>query len=149
VLLLAGSVSGWELVLSLSAAVGYGALGGLVTEALFFWQQLRAWQQARHQAASGKKPRPTFASFVDPLPDGLVAVTRAALGCAAGWLLRSELSGTYAALIVGASAPALLASLGKATSMAGVLGEAERGGPIAPASPVVAGTGDSWPEAGA
>jgi len=108
-------------MISLSVAAGYGALGGLVTEALSFWQQLRTWQQARHQAISEKKPKPQFGSFVDPLPDGLVAVTRAALGCATGLLLRSEVSGTYAALIVGASAPALLASLGKATTLAWVL----------------------------
>lgn len=134
-------------MLSLSAAIGYGAVGGLVTEALYFWQQLRAWQQARRRAASEKKPRPGFASFVDPRPDALVAVTRAVLGCIAGWLLRSEVSGMYAALIVGASAPALLAGLGKATTLPGVLRAADVSGPTDPASPVLAGTGDSRPEA--
>jgi hypothetical protein len=129
-------------MISLSAAVGYGALGGLVTEALFFWQQLRAWQLACHQALPKKKPRPTFGSFVDPFPDLSVAVTRVALGCAAGWLLRSEISGNYAALIVGGSAPALLASLGKATTLGGVFRETEEeaGNPAVPASPVHTGT---------
>jgi hypothetical protein len=131
-------------MLSLPAAAGFGALGGLVTEALFFWQQLRAWQQARHQAAPRKKPRPAFASFIDPLPDALVAITRAVLGCAAGLLLRPEVSGTYAALVVGASAPALLASLGKATTLRGVFKAAEASDPAS-----LTATGDSQPEVGA
>jgi hypothetical protein len=134
-------------MLSLSAAMGYGAAGGLVTEALYFWQRVRAWQQARHGLVPDKEPRPRLASFVDPFPDALVAVTRAALGCVAGWLLRSEVSGMYAALIVGASAPALLASLGKATTLPGVLNAGDQAGPADPTSPALAGTGDSRPEA--
>ena len=129
-------------MLSLSLAAGYGALGGLVTEALFVWQQLRAWQEARHRAASEKKTRPAFASFVDPFPDVLVAVSRAALGCVAGLLLRPEVSGIYAALVVGASAPALLASLGQATTVAGVFRAEEVNDPAVP------GTGDAQLEAG-
>ena len=98
---------------------------------------LQAWQQARRQAASKRKPLPTFASFVDPFPDALVAISRAALGCVAGLVLRSEVTGFYAALIAGASAPALLASLGRATTPAEVF-RAE-----------VAGTGDAQSGAGA
>ncbi|HXL92975.1 MAG TPA: hypothetical protein VN969_28945 [Streptosporangiaceae bacterium] len=54
----------------------------------------------------------------DPVPDLAVAFTRALLGCAAGWLLHDEITGMYAALAVGASAPGLLAGLGKATTPA-------------------------------
>jgi hypothetical protein len=134
-------------MLSLSAAAGYGATGGLVTEALFAWRRLRDWQDARHQAVSEKKPRPAFASFVDPLPDSLVAATRAFLGCIAGLLLRPEVSGIYAALIVGASAPSLLASLGKATTLTGVFRAGEASESAVPANPALASTGDAPPEA--
>jgi hypothetical protein len=123
-------------MLSLSAAAGFGALGGLVMELLSVWQRLQAWQQARRLAAPKRKPLPAFASFIDPFPDALVVVTRAALGCVAGLVLRSEITGLYAALIAGASAPALLASLGKATTPV----EALRAG--------AAGTGDAQSGAG-
>lgn len=139
-------VSGWGLMLSLSAAMGYGAVGGLVTQALHFWQQVQAWQQARHGLAAQNKPLPRLASFVDPPPDALAAVTRAGLGCIAGWLLHAEVSGMYAALIVGASAPALLAGLGKATTLPGVLEAGDIGGPTDPVSPILTGTGDSRPD---
>jgi hypothetical protein len=89
-------------------------------EAVVMWQRLQAWQQARHRAISDGKPRPAFKEFIDLPPDIAVAITRAVLGCAAGWLLRTEVTGIYAALTVGASAPALLASLGRATTMAEV-----------------------------
>ena len=119
-------------MLSMSAAAAYGALGGLIIAVLEVWQDLRTWQLARHQAAREKKPRPAFDGFTDPV-DLLVAVTRAALGCVAGLLLRSEVSGIYAALIVGASAPALLATLGRAMTIADVFraeGASDTGAPV-------------------
>jgi hypothetical protein len=96
----------------------YGAAGGLIIEAVDMWGRLHAWQQARHLARSRNRPLPSFTRFVDPVPDLAVAFTRALLGCAAAWLLHDEITGTYAALAVGASAPALLAGLGKATTPA-------------------------------
>jgi hypothetical protein len=103
-------------------AVCYGAVGGLVTEAVDMWGRLRAWQQARHVARSRNRPLPSLTRFIDLGPDLAVAFTRALLGCAAGWLLHDEITGMYAALAVGASAPALLAGLGKATTPAEAIG---------------------------
>jgi hypothetical protein len=94
-------------MLSWSAAVVYGAAGGLVVELVTMWRQLLRWQQARHEAMSRGKPRPGIKNYVDPGPDALVALTRAALGCVAGLCLRTEVTGIYAALTVGASAPAV------------------------------------------
>ena len=65
---------------------------------------------------------PAITRFIDPGPDLTVAFTRAVLGAVAGWLLRGQITGIYAALTVGASAPAVLATLGKATTPAGALG---------------------------
>jgi hypothetical protein len=99
-------------------AICYGAVGGLITEAVDMWGRLRAWQQARHTARTGKMTPPPVTRFIDPVPDVAVALTRTLLGGAAGWLLHQEITGMYAALAVGASAPALLAGLGKATTPA-------------------------------
>lgn len=107
-------------MLSWSAALSYGAAGGLIMEVVVMWRQLQAWQHARHQAMSKGNPRPGIKDYIDPAPDMVVALTRTVLGCAAGCLLRTEVTGMYAALAVGASAPALLASLGKATTIAEV-----------------------------
>lgn len=103
-------------MLSLYTAIGYGAVGGLTVEALVTWKRLIAWQDARHSALAARKVAPTLSQYIDPLPDLLVAVSRAALGCGAGWLLRGEMTGVYTAVAVGASAPALLAQLGRAKS---------------------------------
>lgn len=133
-------------MLSWYAAAVFGAVGGLVVEAVFTWRRLSAWQHARH-AAVGAKERPRLREFIDPAADLSVALTRAALGAIAGLLLRSEVTGIYAALTVGASAPALLASLGRATSItgAGSPGEPLDGAP--PRGPELARVPDAHPDA--
>jgi hypothetical protein len=107
-------------MLSWPDAVVYGAIGGLVIEAVFTWQRVHDWQQARHAARRGRSSLPTITAFVDPGPDLLVGVSRAMLGAVAGWLLHGEVTGVYAAVTVGASAPAVLATLGKTTSPSGL-----------------------------
>lgn len=102
-------------------AAACGAGGGLVAEAVITYGRLSAWQQARHSARAAAEPPPRIGAFVDPLADSLIALLRVGLGCAAGWLLHTEVNGMYAAVTVGASAPVLLAQIGRATSTAGVL----------------------------
>jgi hypothetical protein len=92
-------------MLSLTAAVGYGAVGGLIAEVIVVWRWLDAWRQARRTAITRRKQPPAITRFIDPGPDLAVALTRAALGAVAGLLLRGEITGMYAALTVGASAP--------------------------------------------
>lgn len=132
-------------MLSWYAAAVFGAAGGLVLEAVFTWRRLHAWQHARHCAA-GTTERPRLSQFIDPAPDLSVALTRAALGAIAGLALRSEVTGIYAALTVGASAPALLASLGRATTIteAGSHGEPLDGAP--PRGPALARVPDARQE---
>ena len=108
-------------MLSLSAAVTYGAVGGLITEASLMSRWLEAWRQARHEAVTHRKKRPGLTMFIDPVADLAVALTRAGLGAVAGWLLHDQLTGVYAALTVGASAPAVLAALGRAVTPASAL----------------------------
>ncbi|MFD0374567.1 hypothetical protein [Streptomyces sp. NPDC127112] len=98
-----------------------GAGGGLIAEAVVTFGRLHAWQQARHAARASTSPLPAFGAFVDPLADSLSALFRVALGGAAAWLLHAEVTGVYAAVTVGASAPALLAQVGRASTAADAL----------------------------
>jgi hypothetical protein len=104
-------------MLSWYAAVGYGAIGGLIVEAVVFWGRLHAWQEARHQTLATDKPKPTLREFVDPGPDLAVAATRALLGCVMGALLHSQLTGIFAAVAVGAAAPSLLTQISSRTNL--------------------------------
>ncbi|MFD9869081.1 hypothetical protein ACFXI8_26530 [Streptomyces niveus] len=103
----------------LSGAEGalYGAGGGLVVEAVVTFGRLHAWQQARHAARVAAESLPKLGTYIDLPADSLAALFRLVLGCAAGWLLHGELGGMLAAVAVGASAPAVLAQMGSATTV--------------------------------
>ncbi|MFJ9714148.1 hypothetical protein [Streptomyces sp. NPDC101234] len=108
-------------------AAAYGAGGGLIVEAVVTYGRLHAWQQARHEARMADDQLPRVGKFVDPPADSLAAFFRVMLGAAAGWLLHAEITGVYAAVTVGASAPALLAQLGRATTATDALRGEPRG----------------------
>ncbi|MFI8997355.1 hypothetical protein [Streptomyces sp. NPDC053542] len=99
----------------------YGAGGGLVVEAVVTFGRLHAWQQARHAARAAAEALPRLGTYIDPPADSLAALFRIVLGGAAGWLLHGELAGVFAAVAVGASAPAVLAQMGSATTVAEAL----------------------------
>ena len=104
-------------MLSWYTALGYGALGGLIVEVIAVWHQLRAWQEERRAAIGAGMAGPKlFGRFIDLGPDVAVALSRVILGCGAGWLLHAEVTGAYAAVAVGASAPAFLSHLGRASA---------------------------------
>jgi hypothetical protein len=108
-------------MLTWAEAAVCGAGGGLIVEVVVTFGRLRDWQQARHAARATAGQLPRIGKFVDPLADSLAALFRVALGCTAAWLLHEEVTGVYAAVTVGASAPALLAQLGRATTTADAL----------------------------
>lgn len=114
-------------------AVASGAVGGLIAEVAVTYGRLRSWQGARHAARASEAPLPPLGRFVDPLADSLAALVRVALGGAAGWLLHTEVTGFYAAVAVGASAPALLAQIGRAATPEAAL---RARGEVSPAEPV-------------
>ncbi|KOV13078.1 hypothetical protein ADK60_31085 [Streptomyces sp. XY431] len=116
-------------------AVVAGAGGGLIAEAVVTYGRLRSWQEARHAARATEDPLPPLGRFVDPLADSLAALVRVALGGAAGWLLHTEVTGIYAAVTVGASAPALLAQIGRATTPTQAVRRPGEAVPDAPAAP--------------
>jgi hypothetical protein len=133
-------------MLSLSAAIGYGAAGGSAAEAVVVWGRLHAWQLARHAALADGMALPPFTRFIDLGPDLAVAFTRVLLGCMAGWMLHGQVEGMYAALMVGASAPALLASLGRAATPAGVVEHVPAQGTNWPHEPVMSQSPNSRSE---
>jgi hypothetical protein len=96
----------------------YGAIGGGLIEALVFNSRLLAWQAARRRAREARRQRlPPLRAYIDPPADVAAALSRILLGALAGWLLRSQITGLYAAVAAGASAPALLRQLGSARSV--------------------------------
>ncbi|MFF8772937.1 hypothetical protein [Kitasatospora sp. NPDC015120] len=124
--------AGDGLMLTWIEAVASGAGGGLIAEAVVTYGRLHSWQQARHTARAAAAPLPPLGRFVDPLADTLAALARVALGGAAGWLLHTEVTGVYAAVTVGASAPALLAQIGRATTPAEAQRAPAGAAPVAP-----------------
>ncbi len=100
------------------SAIGFGAIGGGVIEALGFYGRVSAWQSDRHRARAANEPQlPLFRQYIDTTADTVAVVTKILLGACAGWLFHSEVTGMYAAVAVGASAPVLLGRLGAAQSV--------------------------------
>jgi hypothetical protein len=100
-------------------AVGLGACGGAIVEGISAWGNVIAWQKARHQALASARPKlPSLTRYIDPVADGLVALTRLILGALAALLFHAQVTGSVAIIAVGASAPALLRQLGTARSIA-------------------------------
>jgi hypothetical protein len=100
--------------LDVGIAIALGATGGAIAEAVDRWADLADWQRARHAARQKQEALPKVTKYIDPIADGLVALTRLAMGAVVGWLFHNEISGVSAAIAVGATAPALLAQVGAA-----------------------------------
>lgn len=99
-------------LLTLLAAVG-GSLRGF----LELYRQTMAWQAARHkhrERAGKRKDRPAFSAYYDLVADPVAAMFHTLLGAGAGALFAAldQISSSWAAVVVGASAPALLTQLG-------------------------------------
>jgi hypothetical protein len=117
-------------------AMGYGAIGGMVVEVVVSSERILAWNNARHQAirrTAGQPP--ALGAYVDPLSDLAAGVTRVLLGALAGWLFHPQVTGAYAAIAVGCSAPTVLRQLG-ASSLATKLDMGESV-PLPAATPVL------------
>ena len=109
--------------MDLTMSITYGALGGLVVEAVVLHGRIEAWRVARLRIREGNKRRklPRLDRYVDPQADTLAAISRLLLGAVAGWLLAAQVTGGLAAVTVGATAPALLRQVGSARTVHAVL----------------------------
>ncbi|GGY93498.1 hypothetical protein GCM10010365_10170 [Streptomyces poonensis] len=80
--------------------------------------QVMAWRAARHEhrtkAEQSEEP-PRLRDYFDALPDIVAVVGNAALGAITAGLfaIQGQISGAYAAIAVGLSAPALLFQIGQ------------------------------------
>lgn len=97
-------------------AMTYGAIGGAVVEVVVSSDRVLAWNAARHQALAHQPATavPALTAYLDPLSDIAAGVTRILLGAVAGLLFHSQVTGAYAAIAVGCSAPTVLRQLGSA-----------------------------------
>ncbi len=94
-------------------AVMLGVAGGAIVQLIALWSSMTTWQKARHDLLmDGIRPLPSLTSYIDPLADTLVALTRLCMGALAGLMFHDQITGITAAIAVGAAGPALLAQFG-------------------------------------
>ena len=99
--------------MGLPDAVMLGGVGGAIVQLMALWGSVTVWQKARHDLLmDGIRPLPSLTSYIDPLADTLVALTRLCMGALAGLMFYDQITGVTAAIAVGASGPALLAQFG-------------------------------------
>jgi hypothetical protein len=134
---------GWDRIeamrLSLATFALLGAVGGSLRGLIDLYTQIARWHLARRAHRSSRGPDsaiPRLTDYVDVVPEVVAGVVHIALGAAAGALFggTGQVAGAYAAVLVGASAPALLMQLGQIKS----LGDAVTGYP-APAAEIPQG----------
>lgn len=95
-----------------------GALGGSLRGVIDLYASTMSWQSARREfrlnPPQDTQDPPVFSAYFDPLADSISAVVHTILGGIAALLLgiSGQITGAYAAVVVGISAPALLAQLG-------------------------------------
>lgn len=124
-----------------------GAAGGSLRGLVDAYNQVVAWQAARRDhrrsPATPGRPLPRLGEYVDPVPDSVATAFHMALGAAGAAMfgLSGQITGAYAAIAVGISAPALLTQLGRVQSVSeAVTGAALPAG--APEPPRLAGVPD-------
>jgi hypothetical protein len=99
-----------------------GAAGGSVRGLIEIYNHFTHWRAARHQfrqqqrsGAAEASAAPQLASYLDAVPETVALVIHTSLGAGAGFLFTAtgQVTGAFAAIVVGASAPALLTQLGQ------------------------------------
>jgi hypothetical protein len=96
-----------------------GAAGGALRGALDAYNRFLDWQLDRRvhrQLPAGHEAAPPqFRDYFDPVADPVAAVVHSAMGAGAAVLFGTtgQVSGAYAAVVVGISAPVILAQLGR------------------------------------
>ena len=92
-----------------------GAAGGALVEALGIFRWLSVWQaERRTEAGRVMGEPPSLRSYVDVPVHVWLTVLRASLGAAVAALFgaNGQISGVYVAVVLGFSAPSVLAQLG-------------------------------------
>lgn len=121
----------------------WGAGGGGLFECLAIFNRCREWQVARRTPIGRVKANPPkLEVYLDVRAHLLIAFFRMALGAGVATLFGTsgQISGSYAAIVFGLSAPALLANLGNIPQVADAISRSS--GESATQRPAV-GTGNS------
>ncbi|MFG3208312.1 hypothetical protein [Streptomyces tendae] len=107
-----------------------GAAGGALRGLLDVYSRFLDWQadrRANRQLPTGQGGEaPRFQEYFDPVADPIAAVVHSAMGAGAAVLLGTtgQVSGAYAAVVVGISAPVILTQLGRVQSVGDAVGGA-------------------------
>lgn len=100
-----------------------GAAGGALRGLLDAYGRFLDWQadrRANRQLPTGQEGEaPRFQEYFDPVADPIAAVVHSAMGAGAAVLFGTtgQVSGAYAAVVVGISAPVILTQLGRFQSV--------------------------------
>ncbi|MFL9654124.1 hypothetical protein ACJ7VE_10450 [Streptomyces sp. PB17] len=114
-----------------------GAAGGALRGLLDVYSRFLDWQadrRANRQLPTGQESEaPRFQEYFDPVADPIAAVVHSAMGAGAAVLLGTtgQVSGAYAAVVVGISAPVILTQLGRVQSVGDAVGGAPQTGTAA------------------
>lgn len=106
-----------------------GAAGGAVRGLIYLYDQVSRWRSdRRHHRARLRTRRtraapPKFSEYIDIVPEVVAGSFHAVLGAATGLLLGAtgQITGAWAAIVVGVSAPALLTQLGRTRTIQNVV----------------------------
>lgn len=104
-----------------------GAAGGVLRGLLDVYARFLDWQsdrRAHRRLPSGQEDEPPrFQQYFDPVGDPVAAVVHSGLGAAAAVLFGTtgQISGAYAAIVVGISAPVILTQLSRVQSVSDAL----------------------------
>ncbi|MET9387687.1 hypothetical protein ABZY09_43470 [Streptomyces sp. NPDC002928] len=111
-----------------------GAAGGALRGLLDAYNRFLDWQSdrsAHRRLPAGQEGEASrFQEYFDPLADPIAAVVHSAMGAAAAVLFGTtgQVSGAYAAIVVGISAPVILTQLGRVPSISDVVNGAPQAG---------------------
>lgn len=125
-----------------------GAVGGVLRGVVDLYIKFANWRSDRgaHQREQlSEHARPRLTQYFDPPVDLAAAGVHSVMGAGMAVLFGTtgQISGPYAAIVVGASAPVLLTQLARIQSVSEALGGGQTGpGPADPSVGVAAGTAE-------
>ncbi|MFD5496146.1 hypothetical protein ACFWH4_25425 [Streptomyces sp. NPDC127091] len=121
----------------MSMLILLGAAGGALRGLLDAYNRFLDWQsdrRAHRQLPTGQENEaPKFQDYFDPVADPIAAVVHSTMGAGAAVLFGTtgQVSGAYAAIVVGISAPVILTQLGRVQSISDAVNGAPQAGTVA------------------
>jgi hypothetical protein len=120
-----------------------GAAGGSLRGFMDAYSQVMTWRTARldhRKSPTSENPEPPLLrDYFDPFPDLVMALGNTALGAIIAGLfaMQGQISGAYAAVAVGLSAPALLNQIGQIPAVSSAVTGTPQAAPVDPSNPAI------------